>query len=283
MRRKIVTLFVLVLSMVFISGGFAASDLNDQEGSKDPELFTRMPGFYISTYKELDFNRFEFPTASGKTEKVEGHHLYIDYYANSGTKVPSGLQIVRNYANATKSLGGKTVYEYDDGGTYYTTLKVVKGNAEVWALVEGASNGMYKINIVEKQLMEQSVVANADSLAGSIRETGKAAVYGIYFDTGKADLKPESNDALGEVAKLLKANENLEVYVVGHTDNVGGFDSNVKLSQARAASVIVKLTTTYAIAGKRLTAFGAGPCAPVETNTTDRGRAKNRRVELVAK
>lgn len=195
--------------------------------SKDPALFSRMPGFHINNYKEIVFDRFEFEVGPRRTQTIEGRHYYVDYYANEGIKIPSGMQIVRNYVNAAKAVGGTTVYEFEDGGIQYVTLKIVKNNAEVWAKVEGAGNGMYKVHIIERQLMKPEVVANAESLAGSIRETGKAAVYGIYFDTGKAEIKPASEPALAEIAKLLKADPRLKLYVVGHTDNVGVFGSNI--------------------------------------------------------
>jgi outer membrane protein OmpA-like peptidoglycan-associated protein len=241
-----------------------------------------MPGFHIYRYTELDFDHFEFQVGRDKTQTVEGRYYYVDYYANEGIKIPSGLQVISNYVNAAKAIGGKSVYEFEDGGTQYVTLKVVKNNSEVWARVEGASNGTYKVNIIEKQLMKQDVVATAESLAGDINETGKAAVYGIYFDTGKAEIKPESDPALAEIVKLLKADPKLKLYVVGHTDNVGLFDSNIKLSQDRAAAVAKALVGKYGIASSRLTPFGDGPTAPVASNKNEEGRAKNRRVELVA-
>ncbi len=141
---------------------------------------------------------------------------------------------------------------------------------------------MYNFNMVEKQLMKQSVVANAEALSSSIKETGRVAVYGIYFDTNKADLKPESEPALAEIVKMLNTDVNLKVYIVGHTDNVGQFAGNIKLSQDRSASVINALISKYGIAASRLTPFGAGSTAPVASNETEGGRAKNRRVELVA-
>lgn len=148
--------------------------------------------------------------------------------------------------------------------------------------MSGANNGMYNVHVVEKQLMKQDVVANADALANSINETGRVAVYGIYFDTNKADLKPESEPALAEIVKMLTADAALKVYVVGHTDNVGQFAHNIKLSQDRAASVVNALVSRHAIAAARLTPFGAGPTVPVASNKGEEGRAKNRRVELVA-
>ncbi len=260
----------------------AAGDPGDVAGGKDPTMFSRMPGFYIYNYQELEFDRFEFPVDYGKTQAVEGRHYYIDYYANEGIKLPSALQIARNYSNAAKGIGGEAIYEYDDGGSQYLTLKVTKDNAEAWAFVEAAGNGMYKIHVVEKELMNQVVEADAASLAATINETGKAAVYGIYFDTGKSVIKPTSDAAIGEIAKLLKNDAGLKLYVVGHTDNVGTFDYNIKLSQARATAVSDALVKKHGIAGARLTPFGAGPTSSAASNKSEEGRAKNRRVELVA-
>ena len=282
MLKRILGILLLIMCVAPLNPVLAASDPNDAEGGKDPALFSRMPGFHIYNYKEIDFDRFDFEVGPRKTQAIEGRHVYVDYYANEGIKVPSGLQITRNYINAAKAVGGTSVYEFEDGGVQYVTLKVVKSNVEAWARVEGSGNGTYKVHIIEKQLMKQEVVANAESLAGSIRETGKAAVYGIYFDTGKAEIKPESEAALAEIAKLLKADPKLKLYVVGHTDNVGLFGSNIKLSDDRAAAVVKALVGKYGIVSSRLTPFGDGPTAPVASNKSEEGRARNRRVELVA-
>jgi OmpA-OmpF porin, OOP family len=282
MRHRILVVMLLILCLIPLSTAFAASDPNDFEGSKDPDLFSRMSGFHIYSYETMEFGRFEFQVSSGETKKIEGATTAVVYYANDGITLPSGLQITRNYVNAAKAIGGEEVYAYEDGGTEYSTIKVIKDDKEVWVSVSGANNGMYNFNMVEKQLMKQSVVANADALAGSIKETGRVVVYGIYFDTNKAELKPESEPALAEIVKMLKADGTLKVYVVGHTDNVGQFASNLKLSQDRAASVINALVTKHGIVASRLTPFGAGPTAPVASNKNEEGRAKNRRVELVA-
>jgi outer membrane protein OmpA-like peptidoglycan-associated protein len=282
MLNRISGILLLVFCVATWHQVLAASDPNDCEGCKDPALFNRMPGFYISNYQEIDFDRFDFPVGPDKNQTVEGHYYYVDYYANDDIKIPSGLQVVANYTNAAKAIGGEKVYEYEDGGIQYVTLKVGKNNAEVWVMVEAASNGMYKVNLVEKQMMKQDVVANAESLAGIIKETGKAAVYGIYFDTGQSEIKPESEPTISEIAKLLKTNPTLKLYVVGHTDNVGAFDYNIKLSQSRAAAVVDALVNKNGIAASRVIPFGAGPTAPVASNNNDDGRAKNRRVELVA-
>ncbi len=270
----------MIFCMTPLSRVLATGDPNDSPGSKDPALFSRMPGFYIYNYEELDFIRLDLPMSEEKNESIEGHYYYVDYYANDGVKLPSGLHIVNNYINAAKAVGGEKVYEFEDGGTRYVILKIVRNGQETWARVQGAGNGMYKVQIIEKQAMKQDVVANAESLAGSIRETGRAAVYGIYFDSGKSEIKPESESALQEIVKLLNADPTLKLYVVGHTDNVGTFDYNIKLSQSRAAALVNALVNKSSISSARLTAFGAGPTAPVASNGDEAGRARNRRVEL---
>jgi outer membrane protein OmpA-like peptidoglycan-associated protein len=129
--------------------------------------------------------------------------------------------------------------------------------------------------------MAQDVLADAKQMAQEIKNTGKVALYGIYFDTDKAAVKPESASTLKEIAKFLKENASIKIYVVGHTDSAGDFNHNEKLSQARAQSVVAELTGKYGVAANRLKGYGVGPLAPVASNSTNEGKAKNRRVELV--
>jgi len=134
--------------------------------------------------------------------------------------------------------------------------------------------------MVESQAMQQEVVADAKVMRNELAETGKTIIHGIYFDTGSAALKPESEPALAEMVKLFNGSPALKVYVIGHTDNVGGLESNLKLSADRAASV-VKALTGKGVAAARLKSAGVGPYSPVASNDTEAGKAQNRRVEFV--
>lgn len=148
----------------------------------------------------------------------------------------------------------------------------------------GDKNGGIYTAIVEGRAMETGKVTadlSAAEMAQSIAAEGKVAVYGVYFDTDKADVKPDSKPALAEMAKLLQQDPRLKVYVVGHTDNQGTLSHNVDLSQRRAESVIRTLAADYRIDAKRLSAKGVASYAPVASNDADAGREKNRRVELV--
>jgi outer membrane protein OmpA-like peptidoglycan-associated protein len=138
------------------------------------------------------------------------------------------------------------------------------------------------LDVVEAKPMESKMVTvDAATMAKDISATGKVAIYGLYFDTDKAELKPESTPSLDEIGKLLKGQPDLKVYIVGHTDNAGGFDYNMGLSQRRAKSVVDRLVASYGIAPDRLKPIGAGLIAPVASNDDEAGRAKNRRVEIV--
>ena len=272
--------FLAILLTILIFRSFSIIMAQpDRAGSKDPPLFNRMPGFYIFAYKELEFNRYEFPLEGGKKIAVEGHYYEIGYKVNPGIQKPSPIQVNRNYINAAKAIGGQQVASFRSG--WASVLKVVKNDMETWVYIN-AYNEEYHLIIVEKQLMEQDVTANADTMAASIKDTGKAAIYGIYFDTGKAEIKPESEPSLQEIAKYLKMEPKLKFYVVGHTDNVGTLDSNLKLSKDRADAVVKALVGKYGIPASQLTAWGDGPTAPVASNAAEEGRAQNRRVELVA-
>jgi OOP family OmpA-OmpF porin len=268
----------LTLNMVFLTtAGFAVVQKDDPK-CKDHPLFTRMPDYWIRNCKQLQFDSYEFVVAKGKKEAVEGQLWRLDYYPQADAVAkPSQLQIQRNYENAIQKLGGEVVWS-EKGRS---TLKLVKDGKETWVDLTAEFTGKYWLTIVQKQGMAQDIVADAAAMGNDLNATGHAAVYGIYFDTGKSAIKPESAQAIGEIAKLLAANPGLKLFVVGHTDNVGGVESNIKLSQDRAEAVLQALVRDHGIAPSRLRAFGCGLFSPVAANDTDEGRAKNRRVELV--
>ena len=138
------------------------------------------------------------------------------------------------------------------------------------------------IEIVEPGAREDKIITlTADQLGTSMNADGRVVIYGLYFDFDQATIKPESAPQLAEMVAYLKADAKARVYVVGHTDSKGALDYNVKLSSARAEAVAAALVKA-GIENGRLSAKGVGPLAPLATNQTEDGQAKNRRVELVA-
>jgi OOP family OmpA-OmpF porin len=269
--------FVLLLGLCTAMPAAPQAAEPDAKGCKDHALFNRLSDFHIAKCDAKDFDHYAFKGAKGEPTDVEGRYSFLWYQANEGITPPSRLAIVRNFQAATHRAGGTVVFTSDR----YATLKFTKDGKEIWAQVDSAWNSGYQIHIIEKAGMEQEIVASAEAFSNDLKDTGHAAVYGIYFDTGQAVVKPESEPALEQIAKLLKGDPNLKVNVVGHTDNVGTIEANMKLSQARATAVAAALTAKHGIAAIRLKAYGVGPLSPVATNKTDDGKAKNRRVELV--
>jgi len=135
---------------------------------------------------------------------------------------------------------------------------------------------------VDAKAREQAMeTLSASEMGKSLDSSGKVAVYGILFDTNKADIKPESRASLDQIGALLKQQTGLKLHVVGHTDNVGTLPANMDLSKRRAEAVVGDLASSYGIAHNRLTGNGVASLAPVASNRDEAGRAKNRRVELV--
>lgn len=275
--KKISTIAVTMLLLLLVTNLYAAQ--TDNPKCQDHPVFTRMPGSFIYNCDHKEFDARDFVFGKGKSVHVEGELWWLTYYPYNDLKSkPSEIQIRRNFENAIKKQGGTLVGTTTNKKQIY---KLAKDGKEIWVEVWAEFTGKYGFTIIQKGEMAQDVVANAEVFSNDIRTTGHAAVYGIYFDTGKSVIKPESAAAIAEIAKLLKSDPGLKIHVVGHTDNVGSVDSNIKLSQSRAEAVIQELVRNNGIAPARLRAFGCGQFAPVMSNDTEDGRAKNRRVELV--
>ncbi|MBI4913720.1 MAG: OmpA family protein [Acidobacteria bacterium] len=251
----------------------------DKAGCKDhPLLPTRMPGYVIVDCKTEEFGRFEFWTLNPR-EKVpmEGKFTFISYRIADRKNEPSAVAIVRNFEQAILKAGGKILNIRPD---WWVNGKILKDGQEAWVQAE-RGNGTIWLRVVEKKGMAQYIVADAAAMGGDLKNTGHVAVYGIYFETNKSEVKPDSKPALEEIAKLLKTDPALKLKVVGHTDMSGSVESNMKLSQARAEAVVQVLVSQHGVAASRLKGYGVGPLAPVASNDTEEGKAKNRRVELV--
>jgi outer membrane protein OmpA-like peptidoglycan-associated protein len=125
------------------------------------------------------------------------------------------------------------------------------------------------------------VETTSSRIAEKLSTTGRAEVYGIYFDFAKSTIRPESEPVLKEIADVMGKNPAWKLSVEGHTDNIGGAASNQDLSVRRAAAVRQALVDRYHVGAGRLEPAGFGASRPKETNDTLEGRARNRRVELV--
>jgi outer membrane protein OmpA-like peptidoglycan-associated protein len=262
--------------------GIAFGQQADEPGSKDHPLVPRMPNFFIAGYEARDFDGETFTLDNDQEVRVEGRFWRIDYYVKEGAKVPSPLEIARNYRNAFLAKGGQIRMADEDG--VHTIVMLKQNGGELWFHCSVSNGGeVYTLTIIERAAMAQQVELTSAAIAEALKAKGSLALRNILFDTGKATLKAESSKELQLVIDVLKQDETLRLEVQGHTDNVGQPAANLALSQQRAAAVRDYLIKTGGIAAARLTAAGYGDTRPVAPNTTDEGRAQNRRVEIVKK
>ena len=120
------------------------------------------------------------------------------------------------------------------------------------------------------------------NMLGSIMTTGKFVTHGIGFDVNKSVLKPESMGVINDVVKQMQDNPTLNLEIDGYTDSDGNADANITLSQQRADAVRDAMIQS-GIDASRLTSKGFGAAKPIAPNTTQEGKAENRRVEFIKK
>jgi OmpA-OmpF porin, OOP family len=268
---------LIVCTAIFLLAPPAKSqddERKDAEGCKDSPLLTRFPGSIINSCENKEFDQYDFPLAPDKdgnaqTKHIEGEFHSWDIGTREGT---SELQVYRNMEAALKTAGFHIDYEVSPN-----SITAHKG--DTWILIESKGTYYYQTIVTAKE-MKQEVTADASSLKDEIEKTGHVAVYGIHFETGKAAIEPGSADSLNQVLNLLQQNPDLKLRVEGHTDNQGNAAANQALSEKRAQAVVAWLVA-HGTEAPRLNAQGFGPSKPVADNSTDDGRAKNRRVELV--
>ena len=352
--RRLATILAACLFGTAASAAVTPVPAADLANAKDPASLGRFTGSKLLTFTGADYDTLTIPLdalkpvpgqkdnrnntvhAPSKKLELEGRRQHFVYLLPEGT---STLAAIRNYQNAAKAKGGKSLFEclgqecgggqrtVSSGGggnqsigmflwpmdkvldkfnsaphcavsskiaeQRFTALEIAPAGAHATVLAftieaggdcknfNGRSFAM--VDTLETKAMAQTMDApSASEMVASITTSGRIALYGILFDSGKSDVKPESKSTMEEIAKLLGANRSLKLIVAGHTDNVGGFAPNQELSKRRAESVVAQLVTQYKIDPKRLQAFGVSYASPIASNADEQGRAKNRRVELVA-
>lgn len=284
---------------------------------RDHPLVGRYEGSELLQYRHREFDEYVLPLGAfedgeyAETRRIEGEITWIGYRNPDGR---STLEVFRNYEDKLAAGDFTEVWrcEGSDACGYWFADRLMHADPErfLHAADTGADEDIRylvsrrrgggrdvhvqivvyddgtdvwtRVRVIEAKARERDkIVVKADEMAARIAEQGSVALYGIYFDTDSARVKPESAATLAEIARLLADRPGLELLVVGHTDNRGAFDYNIDLSTRRAAAVVDALVADYGVDRQRLTPWGVGFTAPAASNATEAGRAKNRRVELV--
>ncbi|MCR5887249.1 OmpA family protein [Hymenobacter sp. J193] len=277
-------------------GAFPYVSLIDgyQKGTRE-----NMSGSTAKEYlKDVAFDKYEFFDGT-RMIPVEGR-LYTVKALGKGA---SFFQAQKTYEKLVKDMGGVTVFEgsgkklnelklkYEDGrhrarympehedmGVYMVRLP----DREIWTEVYKAWDDQenYWLTVVERKALPMAAkMLPAEELKKALDANGHVAVY-LNFDTDQATLRSDAAQGIGEIVKLLQQDPTLRLTVEGHTDNTGAFARNQQLSQQRAGTVVAALTA-QGIEASRLRPKGLGQTKPLADNSTEEGKAKNRRVELV--
>jgi len=248
-------------------------DIMNENERQDNELFTIS---YNMAYDRQTIDcSYVRPTEEGYTHKeghasarevcvindARWHHFALSFNKRAIKFYVDGKRVI-NVPNAKAGAGWLTLWSghMDQRPTYVKNVVIAKGAVELYARTE----------------------TDMSAVERSIQETGKFVTNNILFKTGKADLLPESMEEIKKIAEYMKKNPSVRFEVQGHTDNQGSDAVNDPLSQKRAEAV-VKALVSLGCDEFNLRAVGKGSHEPVAPNTTDEGRAKNRRVEFIKK
>jgi len=252
--------------------------------------------YYFSDYIDLEgkLTRIQY-----RVPKSEGLYKVFKNYENALKN--AGYQILFTTSQKESSYGfwNEIVYHHEWGinpvrgedfedpfgraGFRFIAAKGnYKGNNIYFAIFIHNYNEFVYItqDSIEINLMESGLVT-AKKIEDNIKMSGFVSIYGVHFDTGKWNIKEDSKPALKEIADFLKNHPDKKYYIVGHTDNEGNFESNMTLSEKRANAVMKALINNYGIKADQLKAYGVSSLSPVTSNSTEEGKARNRRVEIV--
>jgi OOP family OmpA-OmpF porin len=316
MKKSGVLLFLFAL---MIPPNLSAQRTTDVEGSKDYPLVSRFEGSIIEYYKVAKWDSYPLPVSLADNQfhwkdplPLEGKVIRIQYSAATDN---NPAYVLKNFESAFRKAGFKVIMvkngNVDLGEAWYFTQyyywdkNLIKfgwaieprrgGNhAYIAAKTNNGINDIYiaiyitaydNLTLITQDIIEVEAAATgmvtATSLKDGITSEGHIALDGVFFDTGVSIIKAESAEALKNIAEYLKGNSDSKFVIVGHTDIDGTFEANMKLSEERAKAVMNELVTKFGVKPEQLKSFGLASLAPATSNATEKGKEKNRRVEIV--
>ena len=310
-----------ILYFAFISLVFTASMQSIAADKKDNPLISRYPETKIHSAWVDEFIEYNIPVAPYKEPKVLNGKLtksgQVSHILYKGDGSISGLRAHQNYLDSFEKEGFKLLFScvnkecgdgkfIDDlhGGPH--KMLFVNENAKdtdsdrhfsvISATKTAEDKSHYVVLFFNNRRskggynMLQDVLTTEDIGSGLVNVTldfdqieldGRVILHGLYFDSGQSILLEKSDASLDEISKYLNAQKNKKFLVVGHTDSDGGYSENLQLSQSRAEAVSNKLIGEYGVDATQLKSVGVSSASPSQSNRTPKGKAENRRVELV--
>jgi outer membrane protein OmpA-like peptidoglycan-associated protein len=233
-----------------------------------------MHGF-VTNFKENKQDEVLFPKDASNKELVNGMKLFREYECKTVSH-PTAVQILKFHYDVISKLGGFMTFRTEE----FASFKVQIGDKRLYVVLETYHNGLqYTLTVIETESGTSEEVLEAEEIFSKISKEGHLAFY-FNFESGKSDLSKSATLKIREIAKMMKIHTDIKIMVEGHTDNVGSANDNLNLSKQRAAEVR-NLLIKSGVSQDRLIARGVGQAQPVSLNTTEAGRVKNRRVELV--
>lgn len=275
MKKLTFLLFVYFISL-------AATSAFSFSPCEEKSLFSPLSNHKVNRCEVKEFDQFDFKyvdeNGNVQTSTKSGEVTNIVYsWQGEFDNRPSKAQIYKNYENAVLQAGGEVLYNYAT-----INLRLKKGGDTFYIQVRTDMSGSYEVTTLLEAALDQEVFLTAENIAKLMNDDGQVNFYGIYFDTDKSEIKPESETILQEIANYLKENPSKTVFFVGHTDLTGNLDHNQTLSELRAMAVVRILAEKYGIPDTRMKAFGVGPLSPLSNNSTEEGKSKNRRVAMIS-
>lgn len=280
---KLLPIFIVLVSL--ISSNLLAQ--SDNKGSRDNRYIPRLQNYYIAFDDKKDYDEFRFWDGE-KMVNVAGEVHLVRYAILDNKKPLKEQRILDEYKDIAIERKGSVIFmgSYPQLDTEIQinmqagVYKYMLGTREIWFQVLVLNAGKeYELAVVDGK--EKKANPKAEEMLTLLNQEGKVNLY-INFDVGKSEIRPESELTIREIAKALTEDRALELIIEGHTDNQGSVNSNKTLSQRRAASVRDYLLK-MGIETERLTVIGYGSDFPIADNSTEEGRALNRRVALVKK
>lgn len=222
---------------------------------------------------------FEMQSDASIDKKVDDKDFNYDWWVPNTNEGRSGTYNLRSvefeaWHHIAISFNKRAYKVYFDN---QRVANIPNAKAPKWFKIRG-NNENQRLFFIKNVRIAKGAVPLYDRMASE----GKIVTYGITFDVGKATIKPESMGEINRIANLMKEDPSLKFEVQGHTDNTGNVASNQTLSEARAKAIVDKLVE-MGISADRLTSVGKGQTSPIADNSTDEGKAKNRRVEFIKK